>query len=111
MMTYGGLTTVGQFFDWRPRNGSVRSQWADPEHQQPEARPSRRFHLGQALRSLRSRLAAPVVEPTEPDLIDHPAFREMSLRDLADLPFPRYAITDVAKLADPGTPSEASPPR
>lgn len=49
------------------------------------------------LRSLLSRLAAALSGPDEsfePDLIDHPAFAGMSLRDLADLPFPRHPSRD-----------------
>ncbi len=45
------------------------------------------------LRFLLSRLAAALSDPDEsfePDLIDDPAFAGMSLRELADLPFPRH---------------------
>ena len=46
------------------------------------------------LRRLLSRLATALSDPDEgyePDLIDDPAFAGMSLRDLADLPFPRHS--------------------
>jgi hypothetical protein len=49
------------------------------------------------LRLLLSRLASALSDPDEsfePDLIDDPAFAGMSLRDLADLPFPRHSSRD-----------------
>ncbi len=63
------------------------------------------------LRSLLSRLAAALTDPDEsfePDLIDHPAFAGMSLRDLADLPFPRHPSRDADQ--DAVSASEPQPP-
>ena len=63
------------------------------------------------LRSLLSRLAGALSDPDEsfePDLIDHPAFAGMSLRDLADLPFPRHSSRD--EDVDAVSASETLPP-
>lgn len=46
-------------------------------------------------------------EAMEPDLIDHPIFRAMSPRDLADLPFPRPAPRE---WSEDGIEAEATQP-
>ena len=63
------------------------------------------------LRSLLSRLATAFSDPDdsfEPDLIDHVAYAGMSLRELADLSFPRHP----SRGADPDAviASETPPP-
>ena len=46
---------------------------------------------------------AAAIEPISSDLIDHPAIRRMSLRELADLPFPLH------QAACGGQPNDTTP--
>ena len=40
-----------------------------------------------------------IAHPAQDDLLDHPAFKEMSLRELADLPLPRAGSKGQSALA------------
>ncbi len=94
-MTYGP-TALDLFLDL-PHGGAIRGTKAMAVRPEPDDRSLGRNPMLRTLHRLRARFTPPPFGPVEPDPIDHPAFRGMSPRELADLPFPHHSMSDVAE--------------